>query len=187
MLQCDSMIQDIVSIVSCIFAFFTICFGLCQYKRANAIKRASYVCELIDKLKDDVDIRDTIYLFQYDNFHYDENFHNGSDLEIKIDKTLQYLDYICYLKYKNIINNEEFKFFEIDICMVVENKNLQNYLYNLLHFEWHMNKWQSIIDAEKSYSFNHLLRYTKSHNVIEESFFDKNSYKVLEFHKYLNF
>ena len=44
---------------------------------------------------------------------YSESFHQSGELELKVDKTLSYFSYICYLKRQKIITDKEFDFFKL--------------------------------------------------------------------------
>ena len=123
-------IGSIAELITCGGVLVGFILSLIEYRRSNKIKRSSYLEPLFDKLMLDKDIAETIYMLQYGEFKYSENFHN-SDKERKLDKTLQYFSYLCYLKDKRIISSEEFSFFEIQISQALRDKKLIYYLYNL--------------------------------------------------------
>lgn len=126
-------IGSIAECLTCLVALVGFILSFMEYRRSNRIKKSSYLEPLIDKMMSDKDIAETIYMLQYGNFKYSEDFHN-SEQERKLDKTLQYYSYLCYLKDKSIISSEEFSFFEIEISQALRNKMLIDYLYNLYSF-----------------------------------------------------
>lgn len=90
-------ISDITSILSLIGVAIGGIFALYQYKKAVSLKRADYINELTERLRNDIDISDSIYMLDYSKKWYNENFHNSGEKERKLDKTLSYFSYICYL------------------------------------------------------------------------------------------
>ena len=130
--SCLSLISSVLGVITVFIGIPVACKGLREYKRSNYIIRANYIEKLIDRLKTDKEIRDLIYMFQYDQFTYDDNFH-GYEIEKNIDRMLHYFTYLCYLKDKKIIKDEEFGCFEIIINDALENIDLQAYLYHLYH------------------------------------------------------
>lgn len=105
-------------------------FALIQWTKANRNRRAEFVLNLIEKLYNDQDIASTIYLFEYDREWYKGKFHNDMNkkLEPKVDKTLYYLSYICYLRCNNLISKKDFNFFDYIIKRMAQNPSDQEYL-----------------------------------------------------------
>ena len=87
-------IGSVAELITAIVAVVGVIVTVGEYKRSNRIKRSSYIEPLIDKLKSD-DISQVVYMLQYGKFFYNKEFH-GSKEEIKVDRTLQYLSYLCY-------------------------------------------------------------------------------------------
>ena len=73
-------------------------------------------------------------MFDYDEDWYSKKFHLSGDLERKVDKTLSYFSYICYLKDRGIITKKELCFFQYQLERILKNQQVQDYLYNLYHF-----------------------------------------------------
>src|SRR5574344_2668387 len=104
---------DIGNIISCLSIFVAIISGIIfylQWKKSISMKRAEYVNTLIEKTHSDSDISEIMYLFEYGRTWYTGEFHNGGEIERKIDKTLFYYSYICYLYDRNLITKKEFNF-----------------------------------------------------------------------------
>lgn len=118
-------------------------------------------------------------MFDYDNYWYGSNFHNGGIIEANVDKTLEYFSYICYLKKRKVITKHEFKFFLYDVSRILSNSQVQNYLYNLYHFS---NKFN------KPMSFSYLFEYGRKTKIFDDNFYhvDAHTYSP-KYVQHLNF
>lgn len=100
-------------------------------------------------------------------------------MELKMDKTLSYFSYICYLRKQKIISNKEYKFFKYEIERILLNSDIQDYFYNLYHFSKKF---------KVPFTFQFLFEYGKTHKFFDKEFFNPTAYKTsLKYHKYLNF
>lgn len=172
-------LSDILSVISIILAIVGGVFAYYQWCRNISLKRASYINELTEKIRSDPDIKDIVYLFDYNQNWYSEQFHDDDSLELKVDKTLSYFSYICYLKKRKIISKKEFYFFQYEVERILMNFGTQDYFYNLYHFA---GKFKT------PFTFVYLLDYGKENHLLDRDFFDKESYKTnYKYHHYLNF
>jgi len=172
-------VSDITAIVSIILVIVGGLFAYYQWRKSLSLKRASYINDLTEKIRTDSDIKEIIYNLDYGVLWYNENFHGSGELEAKIDRTLSYFTYICYLKRQRIITKKEFKFFEYEIERILTNNQVQNYFYNLYHFS---NKFNI------PFLFTYLLEYGKRNRILPKDFYDKEAYKSNGiFTRYLNF
>lgn len=172
-------ISDITSIISVILIMIGGIFSCYQWRKDVILKRAGYINEMIEKIRTDKYIKDVVYMFDYDDKWYSERFHGSGKLELKVDKTLSYFSYICYLKRKRIISKAEFDFFKYEIHRILENDQVQDYLYNVYHFS---NK------NDTHMTFIYLFEYGEQIGIFNKQFYDKNAYsKCNGYHKYLNF
>lgn len=137
-----------------------------QWNRTNNINKAAYINELTDKIRSDVDIRDTLYKLEYTEHWYTDNFHDSGEEELKMDKTLSYFSYICYLMHMKIISDKEFAFFNYEIMMILNNEDIKGYFFNLYHFS------RSI---GTPMTFHYLFEYGKKHRMFPPSFYDEDS------------
>ena len=96
-------VGDIISFLSMLFVIIGGCFGYHQWKKSVKIKRAEYLNELTEKIRTDDDISEMIYILDYDQLWYKGSFHQSDEFERKMDKTLSYFSYICYLFDNNLI------------------------------------------------------------------------------------
>lgn len=172
-------LSDILSATSIILVIIGGAFAYYQWRRSVSLKRASYINDLTETIRSDSDIKDCFYLFDYNADWYSAQFHGNSTLELKIDKTLSYFSYICYLKKQSIISKKEFKFFQYEVERILMNHGVQDYFYNLYHFAAKFNI---------PFTFVYLLDYGKKNNLLTDGFFDNKAYKTNHFfHHYLNF
>ena len=172
-------ISDITSIISTLFIFLGGIFGYYQWRKNVLLKRSGYINDLIEKIRSNNDIKDIMYMFDYDDEWYSEKFHGSGKLEFKVDKTLSYFSYICYLKKQKIISNKEFDFFKYEIERILMNPQIQDYFYNLYHFSKKFNI---------PFSFKYLFEYGKNKKMFDDNFYDKNAHKKdSKYHHNLNF
>lgn len=171
-------------VISLFFSFATFLsliiggiFALKQWSTECKLKSADYIISLTDKIRTDTNI--AFYLFEYNQRWYDIHFHSGSETEKKVDYTLSFFNYVCYLATQKIITTADFDFFKYQINRVLLNEQCQDYLYNLYHF------------SKKSglpTSFPELFNYAKENKYIDDLFYDRNAHKYSDkYHKYLNF
>lgn len=171
--------SDILSAISIVLVIIGGAFAYYQWRKSISLKRASYINDLTEKIRSDPDIKDCVYLFDYNINWYLAQFHGDTELELKIDKTLSYFSYICYLKKQNVISGQEFKFFQYEVERTLMNTGVQDYFYNLYHFASKFNV---------PFTFVYLLDYGKKNNLLANGFFDKKAYKTnCFFHHNLNF
>ena len=165
-------ISLILVIIGGVFAYY-------QWRRNVSLKRASYINELTEKIRTDSLIRDIIYLLDYGQSWYSNEFHSSGEMELKMDKTLSYFSYICYLRKQKIISNKEYKIFKYEIERILFNSDIQDYFYNLYHFSKKF---------KVPFTFQYLFEYGKKHKFFDKEFFNPTAYKTsLKYHKYLNF
>lgn len=172
-------LADIAAMVSLLLVIVGGIFAYYQWRRNVLLKRANYINELTEKIRTDDSIRYAVYLLDYGDIWYSGQFHGSGELELKIDKTLTYFSYICYLKKQHIISGKEFSFFKYEIERILMNQQTQDYLYNLYHFSQKF---------KMPFTFHHLFIYGRKQNYFDKAFFDINAYKTnTKYHHYLNF
>ncbi len=187
-MDASSWFTTLGSVVSVVVALGGLIFVGLEYRRSNKVKRADFIENLINRMRGDTDIREILYVFQYNSFVYNSGFHKNVELERKVDKALLYLSYICYLKKRRVITNKEFTFFEIEISQTLRNRDVIDYLFNLYHFECRVAGLDSSArGSRKQFTFYYLLEYGRSIGLIEDGFFDPNNAGAGYYHKYLNF
>ena len=184
----SSLFSAFGSVVTALVALGGLVFVGLEYRRSNKIKRADFIESLVNRMRGDTDIRDVLYVFQYNSFVYNQDFHENTELERKVDKALLYLSYICYLSNRRIITNKEFSFFEIEISQTLRNIGVIDYLFNLYHFECRVESLDPFArNSRKHFTFYYLLEYGRSHGLVEDEFFDPNNAGTGLYHKCLNF
>lgn len=172
-------ISDYLTVISIVLVVIGGIITIYQWRKTIILRRADYINELTEKIRTDEDIKNIIYLIDYSIRWYKEDFHNNNyDFEVKIDKTLSYFSYICYLKKKKLITKDEFKFFEYEITRILSNVDTLDYFYNLYHFS----KANDV-----NFTFYYLFEYGKKNKFLDNDFYNKESYKAnSKYHKYLN-
>ncbi|MCL2518661.1 MAG: hypothetical protein FWF15_08870 [Oscillospiraceae bacterium] len=154
----------IISLVTVIVGGF---FALYQWNFSNKLKRAEYINQIIEKLRFDKEMAQTMYKIDYGIPFYNKDFHNGnSELEFAIDKLLSYLSYICYLKRTRNISIKEFNVLHYEIIRVCSSFEIQAYLWNLYHFSKKCNT---------KCSFEYLTSYGIDNNIFPKDFTDINN------------
>lgn len=168
--------DQIISLFTFVFAVVGGVFALVQWVTMNNIRRAEFINQIIDKLRFDKEMVETMYMIEYDFTWYNERFHGSeSNLEYKIDKILSYLSYICYLESTGNIKKREFRVFKYELNRTCKSPCIQNYLWNIYHF--------SNIN-ESSCPFEYLINYGFDVNIFTKEFLNKSSYN---YKQYLNF
>lgn len=185
--------NDKITLLSFLSALVGAFFAFYKWRKDIALKRANYVNELTEKVRTDPTITDCLHEFDYgfshmldENYepwygaHFHDNMEDDNEFEKKIDKTLAFLSYICYLRKQGIISKKDIKFFDYALLRTLQNFEVQDYLYNLYHFA-------KAIGTTPS--FLYLIQYGTKKKLMYNGF--KNP-KTCEkdspvFHKYLNF
>ena len=86
---------DVLALISIVLMLGSGIFAYVQWKKKQQFQRAEYINELTEMIRTDEDIREIVYLIDYNNVTwYTPKFHDGGDFERKIDKTLSYFSYI---------------------------------------------------------------------------------------------
>jgi len=177
--------RDIIALIGLIFTLLGGIFAIYQWYKGNKIRQAEFVRQIIEKLRFDKDIANTMAIIEYSKSWYplykDREFHNNeSGIECEIDALLSYLTYVCYLYNSNIISKKEFCILEYGIKRVCSNEQTQAYLWNLYQWTKHINT--------KS-SFNILIEYLRNKVLTsdENNRFESSDSKVSGYVKRLNF
>lgn len=111
-------------------------FALLQWKESNNNRRAEYLDSLLNKLWDNKDIQNFILLNDYDKNWYNEGFHRSEDKTIPTlaDKTLSFMNYICYIVKVKIIRKEEKGLFDYYLSALAQNPDMRHYLFDLYQY-----------------------------------------------------
>ena len=140
------LISGIVSVSTIISVFIAIK----QWIKNGKQKRAEYQIQLITKIRDDEDIAVTMELIDWNKIEYygewehkkeidsDHTKGDKKDLFKKIDKTLSHFSYICFLRKKHLISQNDMAVFEYELKRLFDNCHIVNYLYTLQHWSEHL-------------------------------------------------
>lgn len=122
-------IQVLIAVVAAVFA-------LRQWRESCAVSRAEHLREMLDDFNDEIVSSGFRTLID----RQDETnivFYNGGNkfadgYESVVDRMLWVFSRICYEHDKRIISDEEFAFFEYQIRRTLQNKQIQQYLKDLV-------------------------------------------------------
>ena len=166
--------DNILSLITLVFAVVGGVFAYMQWRKSTKLKCAEFINEIMKMLRFDKEMGKALYLIDYNHDWYDEDFHGGGENEFLIDKLLSYLSYICYLIKSHNITKAEVQILDYELRRACECKSVQAYLWNLY--------WWSI-SRNSICSFQYLIDYGLSHNIIAKEDFQQNSRK---YPKHLN-
>lgn len=128
-------IENKLSLVSLLFTLIAGVFACYQWHEMNRLRKSEFIDQILAKLRFDKEMANTMYVIDYKNGWYNDDFHNGNgDFEFRLDKLLSYLTYICYLYKERRIGKKEFLVLHYEINRVCSSKDVQSYLWNLYHF-----------------------------------------------------
>ena len=156
------------TLITLFFAIIGGGFALLQWKKNVNIKQAEFFNQIIEKLNCDSDVVQTMYMITYGKEQwYDckgtQHFLVDKKTEDLIDKSLHHLDYVCYLREKNLIDEKGFYIFEYEINRCCKSIQTQTYLFNLYKFSEKQNA---------KCGFQNLINYA-----IKKKLFDKDFMK----------
>jgi len=167
--------ENTLSFITIFFVVLGGVFAYMQWRKSIKLKCSEFINQIIEKLRFDKEMVKAIYLIDYNQDWYNENFHGGGDNEFLVDRLLSYLSYICYLIKSGNITKAEVQILDYELRRACECWSVQAYLWNLY---WWSKSRNSIC------SFQYLIDYGLSHKIIAKDNFKQGSGK---FPKYLNF
>ena len=168
-------IDNYLTLFSIILVLVGAIFALIQWNSSIKLRRAEFIDKIINIIRFDKEMAETLYVIDYNLFWYDANFHKNGNFEYKIDKALSYFDYICYLYSTKNIGNNEFKILKYRISRICMSPSTQAYLWNLYHFS---NKFK------RECSFTNIINYGIKNKLITNEFTNNSTNLYV---KYLNF
>lgn len=146
--------------------------ALFQWRESNTNKRAEYLNSLLEKLWNEKDIQNFILLNDYDNDWYNESFHRSDNKELpaQADKTLSFMNYICYVVDVKIIRKKEKGLFDYYISALAKCKDMRKYIFDLYQY--------SILN-DKPFLFNYFLDVCVSQGLLPKAIKDKKYFKYI--------
>ncbi len=147
-------------------------FALLQWRESNTNKRAEYLNSLLDRLWENKDIQNFILLNDYDKDWYNEEFHRSEDKTIPAlaDKTLSFLNYICYVVDVKIIRKKERGLFDYYLSALAQCKDMKRYLFDLYQY--------SILN-QKPFLFTYFLDVCIKQGLLPKAMKNKNYFKYI--------
>ena len=154
-------------------------FTLYQINKSNKVKQAEFVSSLLDHIRFNERVMDAVYLIDYSNNWYNQDFHNSGEMEKNIDAFFSEMDYVCYLFKRKLLSKKDFLIFRYEVLRICKNSQCRCYLWNLYHWSKKNNT---------TCSFNNLIEYLKlQFSVKERKQFECPCETVSKYKKYLNF
>ncbi|MBQ7547908.1 MAG: hypothetical protein IJT41_13205 [Clostridia bacterium] len=167
-----------ISLYELLFLTFSIVggfFALFQWRQTYKLKRAEFLKEAQVKIRENKEFASVLYEIDYGVEWYTQDFIEDHSKEQMFDEVFAFFDYLCYLKNRNFLRDDEFRVFKYRIRRMACNQSFLDYFFNLYHFT----KRNST-----DFSFYNLLQYLKDNNLLDADFWDKNS---KQYRKLLNF
>lgn len=96
-------------------------------EETKKIHQATLLKEFYTTMFSDEEIRKVWYMLEYNQFVYDENFHD-SELEKPTDRLLTFIDLLCSLHARGVITAREILYFKYEIHQMYTNEALARYL-----------------------------------------------------------
>ena len=121
------VVSVIIEAISLVVTVGIARFGFKKWENSQKDRRSEFLFKLLEKFREDEDIKRFIYAADYDN-------EVESVPEEQKDKALSYIAYIVYMKKHNLISDDEFAFFEYEITRVLANKTCSKYLKFIANF-----------------------------------------------------
>ena len=170
----------VVKIIACLATAFGVIMGIVQWRKGVLLKRAELIDAILEKFRTDANIRKAVYLFDYDQFWYNEKFHDASTREDYVDIGLEYFSYVCYLRKIGILRRKDFALFRYTVYRALSNIGIQDYFYNL----YHLSQAQ-----HTDFPFPALLWFARKEKILHDGFYSPDAYMNGNsiFHRYLNF
>lgn len=114
-------------------------FALIQWKKSVKNDKAEYVDRLLQRMLDDNDILEFLRIIDYEEEWYKKEFHDVSNPDNRripqiTDRTMFFLNYLCYLYYKNIVSAAELKIFDYYLATFAQSEQVQSYFLDLYQF-----------------------------------------------------
>lgn len=127
------LIPLILSVIGGVFALY-------QWNLSVKNNKAQYVDNLLQKMMDDEEIREFLRMVDYEEEWYKKEFHDVADnpenrhIPVIADRTLFFMNYLCYINAQKIIRNAELKVFEYYLTTLAQNLQVQSYLLDLYQY-----------------------------------------------------
>mgnify|MGYP004445265671 CR=1 FL=1 len=159
----SNLISIVCTVIQTLAVVVTCGLGLRTWRSDVKNKNIRHIQSLPLKMMFDPDVDEILSVMDYGKPWYGPEFHNSGELERKIDKTLLFLDNICFQKYKFNLQDTDIYAFNYNIGRCITNHDVQSYLFNLYH-------WCKKLNSDFPYKY--LLRYGEESGDIKKNFYD---------------
>lgn len=156
------IVKVIVEIVTAIVAIVGVIAAYIKWDDMNRFRRCTVTYEIIRQFYDDKEVREILYMIEYENWEYNKSFHGSKD-EHLFDKTFSYLDNIAKLKKEGVLGSDDYGSVFYLMHRLCGNSSVQSYLWNVHHF--------SLKSGAKD-PFGNLVGFAKENGCLDNSFFN---------------
>ncbi len=123
-LQYSLLIVPIISLAIAAGAFTV---NVYQTILTNKLRRAQIVSDCLHTFMNDAMMHEAFYKIEYDNFIYDESFHDSDD-EKKVDKLLRHFSNLALLWQGKLLNIDDIHPVQYFILRIMNNCDIEKYL-----------------------------------------------------------
>lgn len=159
-------VTTILSSLSSVAIIISAFFAIYQWRKTKKLNGVKYLQQLREKLYDDKEISEVIYMFDYNEKWYSIEFHETKEMQTKVDRTLSVLEHASYLKMKKHIDKNQFLVIRYQVDRTLCNSQVQAYLFNLYH-------WSKRTNIPMPFSY--LVKYGLHEGYIRKDFKNVNS------------
>lgn len=161
------LIPLILSVIGGVFALY-------QWSLSVKNNKAQYVNDLLQRMMNDEEIREFLRIVDYEEVWYIKEFHDVAfkpehrHIPVIADRTLFFMNYLCYINSQKIIRDAELKVFEYYLTTLAQNSQVQSYLLDL---------YQYSLAEKRIFPFDFFLNYCIKNKFIPKEVKDPNYLK----------
>ena len=132
-LKPEISIGDILTLLGLLVASLGLFLTWLSMRQGNRQKRAEFLINLYNLYASDTDMLSVYYEIEYDEFTYDESFHQ-SDKERSLDKLLGLFEHVAKLWMMGNLTLRDVEIVAYEYLVVYQNEAVQEYLNYLDHW-----------------------------------------------------
>lgn len=151
-------------------------FALYQWNISVRNNKAQYVDELLQRMMDDKKIREFLRIVDYEEEWYLKEFHDVAEnksfrhIPQIADRTLFFVNHLCYLNNRRIIRRSELRVFEYYLITLAQSPQIQSYILDLYHYS---------LAEKRMFPFGYFLDYAVKNKIIPKEVKDPDYMKYV--------
>lgn len=153
------LVCDILMVV---IAALTAWISIRTWRGNTKLEKYRMIRDYLREIREDKDVARFFYKVDYDERWYGPDFH-GSELEPIVDKALTRYSYLIGLFNDNVVEEKGFENVKYEISRILENFDVQAYLFNLRNFTTRIKTFFPYAD---------LVEYGKKEGIFDDAFFN---------------